>query len=648
MTAATFGDFLKRVDIQLEEASARSSSAAYDPAVVAGALGRVVAGMARYLYDRVPAYAAGAAGQVDLQPWEHAVTEAAMALHNAALYLDRAAASGRGEGPRSQGGPRDYLTAAATSLVAGRDLLHTHLTAGTDEVRQFRSEWAPVVMSLPVTRALAGEIARWSRPLALLAADLASAAELSPTEHLAVVEGLEVATGWLWRAGTAVLTAKIADPVTDDDLTILRAIPALRPGQRLPPDGNESVTDLCAGITLSAERLRAAAFTTMEQGHWAPTTADTWRWTARAAAVAGHTAELVLRSLSSQPSQFSGLAGKETSLQTAASTLSQAWMAWRRVRAGWTDLTTETQGHRSSVEAEIGDLVLRLGRLAWNDPQWTPASSRTARLRSAADLADGDAVKAVLAAVHQAADALARVGAINLAAVQAADHADRLYVRTRRLPDSFDVPRPYAVAPTDMTRPLLDAYRMTVRTATRAASELAALAVAAGAPSSGLALARAVSASPAQAASRSPALPTPTPTARSPVNYTPGRTELKIRELHITDPALLLRAAAIDSAAQRLIAHAEHTQASLARRSSRPQTPERPPSRPAQLAAKDLPRSRPAGLASERASTPTKSNGSAGTRRRPQNKAIPSSPPTFKSRHRTRKPLPGGASVARH
>jgi hypothetical protein len=650
MTAATCGDFLKQVDTQLEAASARSWSAAADPAVVAGSLGRVAAGMARYLEDRVPAYAAGAAGQMDLQPWEHAVTEAAMALRKATHCLDRAAAAGRGEGPGSQGGPRDYLTAAATSLVAGRDLLHTHLTAGTDDVRQPRSEWAQVVMSLPVTRALAGEIARWSRPLALLAADLASAAELSPTRNLAAGEGLEVATGWLWRAGAVVATAKIADPVTDDDLTILRAIPALRPGPRLPPDGHESVADLCAGITRSAERLRTAVFTACEPGSWASTTADTWRWTARAAAVAGHISELVLRSLSRDAGPVSRPAGTAASLQAAADTLAKAWTAWRQVCAGWTDLTTATRGHQSSAVTDIGDLVLRLGRLAWDDPRWSPASGRTARPRAASGLAAGGGDKAVLAAVHQATDALARVAAANLAAVQALDHADRLYVPTRRLPDGFDVPQPYAVAPTALTLPLLDAYRMTVRTATRAASELAALALAAGAPSSGLALARTVSASHTQAANPSPAPAAPAApaiVARSPAGYTPGPTELTIRKLHISDPALLLRAAAIDSAAQRLIAQAEQVSAPPDQPSSRSQTQRRPPGRPAQLAAKDLPRSHPAALASARPPAHSNGNGSTGPQRRPQNKAIPSSPPSFKSGQRTGTRLPGRTNASR-
>jgi hypothetical protein len=588
MTAATFGDFLEQADAQLEAAAACSHGPAGDPAAVAGTLARVVAAMARYLDDRVPAYAAGAITQADLQPWEHAVAGAGMALHHAALCLERATAAGHGHGRGSQGELGDHLAGAAASLVAGRDLLHTHLTADADGVQQHRSQWAAVVASLPVTRALTGEIARRARPLALLAARLASA-ESYPAGHLTVLEGLEGATGWLWRADAVVLPARAADPVTGDDLTVLPAIPALRAGRRRPPVDSESIAELHAGITLSAERLRTVAFTTTGQGRSADTTADTWRWTARAAAVAGHTTELVLRSLSSHPGRLSELATEAARLPAAADAVAQAWRAWRQVSAAWMDLTTETQGHRSAVETDMGDLVLRLGRLAWDDPQWTPTSGRTARPRAAADLVGGDAVGVLLAAMHQAADAFAQVAAADLAAVRAADRADRLYIPTRSLPSTFDVPRRYAIAPRDLTRPLLDAYHTAVQVATQATGELATLALAAGAPSGALALARAAAADNIHSPDQSRLPMAPVTPASSRAVWIPGPTELKIRELRVTDPALLLRAAAIDNAARRLVSQAERTAAPPARRGRGGSSQRRPPRRPARLAAKDTP-----------------------------------------------------------
>ena len=78
----------------------------------------------------------------------------------------------------------------------------------------------------------------------------------------------------------------------------------------------------------------------------------------------------------------------------------------------------------------------------------------------------------MVAAVHQAADAFARVAAADLAAVTAADSAGRLYARTRSLPEGYDVPRPYATAPTDRARPLLDAYRAAMEASSEVASAL--------------------------------------------------------------------------------------------------------------------------------------------------------------------------------
>ena len=170
MTVVTFGDFLRQADEHLAAAAARSQSETTDPAAVAWELRRVVGGMARYLEDRIPAYAAGAAGGIGMPPWERAVLDASTALRKAGdcLDLDADAASIRNQRPND--GVARWLAAAATSLTVGRDLLHTHLATARDDLWDHRSPWAPVVTSLPVTRALLGKVARWSRQLALMAA----------------------------------------------------------------------------------------------------------------------------------------------------------------------------------------------------------------------------------------------------------------------------------------------------------------------------------------------------------------------------------------------------------------------------------------------------------------------------------------------
>ncbi len=171
-----------------------------------------------------------------------------------------------------------HLAAAATQLTAGRDLLHTHLAPDPDGAMRGRSEWAPVVTSLPVTRALTNEIARWSRQLAPFTAWLAGlgdavlpAAHARPGISAAVYDGLASASQWLQVAGTAVLPALHADPVRAADTDLLRAIPSAMVPRRLRPGpAEESVTELCDGITISAARLRAAVRGSPDRARWSP------------------------------------------------------------------------------------------------------------------------------------------------------------------------------------------------------------------------------------------------------------------------------------------------------------------------------------------------------------------------------------------
>jgi hypothetical protein len=121
--------------------------------------------------------------------------------------------------------------------------------------------------------------------------------------------------------------------------------------------------------------------------------------------------------------------------------------AWHQVDRAWDTMITESRMLPTQAMTDASDLVLRMGRLVWDDPHWTPARSRRAPHRDPAALAPGaSTVVTVIAAVHQLADALARVAKADLDAVETADHAGRLYVPTRSLPED-DVPRPFATAP---------------------------------------------------------------------------------------------------------------------------------------------------------------------------------------------------------
>ena len=73
--------------------------------------------------------------------------------------------------------------------------------------------------------------------------------------------------------------------------------------------------------------------------------------------------------------------------------------------------------------------------------------------------------------MHQAVDALAQVASADAAAVAAADWAGGLYVPTRTLPGSYDVPRAYATPPAERTQPLLAAYTAVAQASAQAAAQ---------------------------------------------------------------------------------------------------------------------------------------------------------------------------------
>jgi hypothetical protein len=592
MTAATCGDFLRQADAHIRAAAAADQDYTTHPDDAVRGLRQVVVMLAKYLDDQVPIHEIDITGRTDLATWGRAAVDAHAAIRQAADSLSQATPLADGTHTEPTGGPAGHLAAAAASLDAGRDLLHTHATISPDDVWEPRSEWAHVVISSRVSRALMGEVARWSRQLAPLPSVLAAGTEEFP----AVCGALQSAAHWLWMAEAAIRSAQATEPTTANDVLLLHAIPAARAPVRRPPIDNESAAELCAGVTISAERLRAALFGTAERARWAPTvTADTWRWTARAAAITTHASQLLLRSLAEDLGQPARAALDEVRLTGAADAVAQSLAAWRQVGSAWNHLTTETRGHNSSALGDIGDLVLRIGRLAWDDPQWTPATAQATR-RPAADLTGHHlGLRTVLGAIHQAADALACVAAWDREAVQIADRVERLYVRTRLLPQGYDVPRPYATAPTDWVQPLLNAYAAAEQASAQAADVLGALAITVEAPSKALALARTAARrhrhSHSLSMDESWMSDTPVADQSDTSGSDPGPVELAVRYLRVSDPAILRRAAEIDSAAQTLITQAQRISRHLDTRADNVCGPaQRRDPAAAKLAARDNPR----------------------------------------------------------
>ena len=354
--------------------------------------------MSLYLEDLAPCDDVEAAGRTDLDVWERAVIDTGAALRIAADCLHRSAADLTASEPVSEPAPSRarHLAGAATELMAGRDLLHTHIVLGPDRLVQERSEWAPVVTSLPVTRAISNEIAVWSARLAPFTAWLAGLATphisrrladqlfvLSPREELAS------ASQWLRAAGAALRPALDANPVRPMDTELLRAIPAAFPPQRQPlGPAAESIAELCHGITVSASRLRAAAHRGQDRVSWSPDVASGgWQWMAQAAAVTTHLSELALRSLATRADRLSSVPVTEARLHGAADSMTGMRAAWQQVDLMWNTIITEQRLLPTLAMSEAGDLLLRMGRLVWDNPQWTPARAHRGPRRSPAALA---------------------------------------------------------------------------------------------------------------------------------------------------------------------------------------------------------------------------------------------------------------------
>src|SRR5262249_7128382 len=149
-----------------------------------------------------------------------------------------------------------------------------------------------------------------------------------------------------------------------------------------------------------------------ERARWTPDlTAESMRHTAASCVVTSFNCEIILRSLARQARQ-AGYRDLIPDLEDAADNTAGARRAWLAAARSWDDLTTEGQGRLSEAAVEAGNLALWTGRLAYADPQWTPARGPVHAPREPDSLAaDPAAFARAVAAVHYSADALHRVAA---------------------------------------------------------------------------------------------------------------------------------------------------------------------------------------------------------------------------------------------
>ena len=583
-----FGDFLVGAHDGITAAVSTSGELPGDAKVgVICQLDRLVTTLARYVgdiplaseFDRLQARQNPGTGGREALEARIALRRSAQVLHSAVLSTT---------GDVSAGEPHPvarHLAGAATQLAAGRDLLHTHFSPDpATGARNRASAWAKAIYTPSITDALLSEIASMAAQLAPWMMRLSL--ESSPDSAMAASAGLALhdASRWLWTAGLKLETRICQQPPPTKGWLVLTAIPANLPPTHHPVPSTETIPDLCAGVITTTARLQHATATFARSARWSPqATSASWRRNALAAAITADSSTVILHTLT-RAARALGLDPLiQAHLDNTLLTLKPVTTAWRAVTAEWGVLSTGVNRGKdlNRVAAEMGDLILRVGRLAYLNREWTPACSHASIIRHPTSLAatTGD-IGTVIAAVHHASDTLTHIAVTDLRCIHRAAADSRLYIPTRMLSADHDFPYQHAPAPRSRVTTLLDSYRLAVKTCTAATQAFDDLALAAGAPSHVLAAAHTrptpgsplPAVQPAELALEPP--PEDSPSSQISVGaIQPGHLEEAVRDLQLTEPTLLVRASAIDEAGRDLLTGAiakAHRQASAASASYTP------------------------------------------------------------------------------
>jgi hypothetical protein len=401
------------------------------------------------------------------------------------------------------------------------------------------------------------EIAVIARKIAPQVTDLALSASASGPGTGQTRRRLNAACQSLWAMHSSVQTAHRQRPASPVGRELLCAIPVNSLPPRRVPEGTESVAALCDGAVTSAERVRQLAWGQAERAAWSPEVSVTsLHQVAAASTVTSHNCSVVLQTLTT------GVSGRgsdrlRAELAGAAEAASHARQAWRRVAGALDQVVTDGRGY-SPVAVETRDLAVWTGRLAYDEPGWTPTSGPPREIRPPESLVPASQqVPLVVAAVHHTCHTLTRLAWAQEGVIRSAAQAGRILVATRSLPEDFDIPHPYMRAPREHIDRLSAGCRIAGHVSGRAAIAVAEVAQATGASSRVLAAAmaaepahdqdemgRCVMNSQMQAARKLRALELVGPVERT------------LLSLGVTRPDLLRRAADVDRDGERLIVDA--------------------------------------------------------------------------------------------
>ncbi|HET9895164.1 MAG TPA: hypothetical protein VFQ44_09535 [Streptosporangiaceae bacterium] len=559
MPPVTLGELLRLADAHLRAATVPGAGPGPEP--VASALdqaGRVTRALSRYLDHILIGHQAEVVLTYRPGTLLHSAAHARLALQRAAGSFTAAARAASSPGPPA-GGAAAELAQAAGCLIAGQDLLAGHFTTSDPGIRSPASWWSAAISSGSFGAALLNHIAGQASHIALWAAAVTHLAAGQSSSPPVVTAELDKARRWLGLAATTAAAAQRSGPVSQAEIALLHAIPAKTVPDRQPPQAGEPAGLLEDQIAVTAGRIRAWAHWHANRVPWEPAlTADSWRWTATAAAVACDVTAAIAVTLSQRAQELLGPHGNGVPLFTATRRRArEACTAWRAVNAAWGVMTTEVTGLTSPIIPDTGDLVIRLGRLAFTDPLWDPARAKNATLRDPAALAPGpDGIVTALTAVHHAADALAALALADQHSAAGAVAANALYLPTRAMPENLwrtNVARYVWPALHKNTTALTDAYAHAVHASRRLAEALDAAALRFRTPSQMLAIAR--TAAPSHTGGPTVGRPVPEYIA---AEWTPpqGSVEQVVWSLCGDDPVLLARAAAVDQAARNVMTDA--------------------------------------------------------------------------------------------
>lgn len=254
------------------------------------------------------------------------------------------------------------LRGISVSLGCGLDLLATHFRPATDQHERASTANATVIAATDTARALFRTI----------------------STHAAIAGQIALQAGPRnQQAGKLLLkAAAITGLISDDDTTGVGAIPLRHSPERLPPESPEDGAQALAGIDITVQRINARE---------PAGSVTTWRYLARAATVIHGIGDRLIYQLARRALEL-GEQEPANELLSAAKAIRKTGSRWKNIARRWQELPNQHTEPAAGPTIDAGDLLLRLGRLTFDDPAWRPHRNSTCRLvppeKIAPDLAE--------------------------------------------------------------------------------------------------------------------------------------------------------------------------------------------------------------------------------------------------------------------